>query len=83
MNTPAHMIFGAAAFDHPNKPKVTIAAIIGGLIPDFSLYLMVYWSYFFLGNNPDYIFNVQYYSLRWQSIVAIDNSFLFGPWFYI
>ena len=75
MNTPAHIIFGAAAFAHPNKPKLTMAAIIGGLIPDLSLYLMVFWSYFVLGNNPDYIFNVQYYSLKWQSIFAIDNSF--------
>ena len=75
MNTPAHIIFGAAVFAHTNKPKLTMAAIIGGLIPDLSLYLMVFWSYFFLGNNPDYIFNVQYYSLKWQSIFVIDNSF--------
>jgi membrane-bound metal-dependent hydrolase YbcI (DUF457 family) len=75
MNTPAHLIFGAAAFARPDKPKVTAAAIAGSLMPDLSLYFMSAWSLFIIGNSPSYVFDTQYFSDEWQSIFAIDNSF--------
>lgn len=87
MNTPAHLIFGAAIFARPNKPKVNAAAIIGGLFPDFSLYFLVFWSRFISQNDFSYIFDVQYFSTAWQAVFAIDNSFIlwglilaFGLW---
>jgi len=40
MNTPAHLIFGLAAFGDPARKAVTAAALAGALIPDASLYLM-------------------------------------------
>lgn len=76
MNTPAHLIFGAAAFARPDKPKVTAAAIIGGLMPDLSLYLLCAWSLFIVGNEPSYVFDVQYFSAQWQAVFAVDNSFV-------
>lgn len=76
MNTPAHLIFGAAIFARPNKPKVNAAAIIGGLFPDFSLYFLVFWSRFVAKNDFSYIFDVQYFSTTWQAVFAIDNSFI-------
>ncbi|GAD54647.1 hypothetical protein [Limimaricola cinnabarinus] len=30
MNTPAHLIFGAAAFGRPGHARVTAAALLGG-----------------------------------------------------
>jgi len=76
MNTPAHLLLAAGVFAKPDSPKITSAAIIGGLIPDVSLYVMAAFSLFVLGNTPDYVFNVQYFSDNWQQIFAVDNSFI-------
>ena len=75
MNTPAHLIFGAAAFARPGQPRVTLAALVGALAPDLSLYVMAGWHLFVLGTNPHIVFNVLYFSDLWQSIFAVDNSF--------
>ena len=76
MNTPAHLIFAAAAFGKPDQDKVTRAALIGGFLPDLSLYLMAAVSIFILGITPRYVFDVLYFSDPWQQIFAIDNSFV-------
>ncbi len=75
MNTPAHLIFGAFAFSRPDSAKITVAAIVGALIPDFSLYFLVAWSRFVQGISFDAIFDTLYFSPKWQQIFAIDNSF--------
>ncbi len=76
MNTPAHLIFGAAAFARPNRPAVTCAAIFGALAPDLSLYLMAGWHLTVLGTDARIVFDVLYFSDMWQQIFAIDNSFI-------
>jgi hypothetical protein len=76
MNTPAHLLLAAGVFAKPDSPKITTTAIIGGLLPDISLYLMAAYSLFINGHGPDYVFNVQYFSDSWQQIFAIDNSFI-------
>lgn len=76
MNTPAHLLLAAGVFAKPECPKVTRAAIIGGLLPDLSLYVMACTSLFILGNEPGYVFDVQYFSDSWQQVFAIDNSFI-------
>lgn len=75
MNTPAHLIFGAAAFGKAGRPGVTAAALLGGLAPDLSLYLMVGWSIWVLGIPPQVVFDELYFSPTWQNIFAVDNSF--------
>lgn len=76
MNTPAHLIIAATAFGRPNKRAITIAAIIGALVPDVSLYAMVAWSIFVQGISPDVVFGSYYYSSTWQRVFAVDNSFV-------
>lgn len=76
MNTPAHLIMGAAAFGKPDARLVTWCAIIGGFLPDLSLYLMAGVSLFVLGIGPDRVFGELYYSDSWQQVFAIDNSFI-------
>ncbi|MEE9427843.1 MAG: cobalamin biosynthesis protein CobQ [Paracoccaceae bacterium] len=76
MNTPAHLIFGAAAFAKPGHKRVTLAAILGSLAPDISLYLMASWSIMVSGVNPQIVFNEYYYSPSWQQVFAVDNSFV-------
>ncbi|MEE9388687.1 MAG: cobalamin biosynthesis protein CobQ [Paracoccaceae bacterium] len=76
MNTPAHLIFGTAAFGRPGQKAVTIGAILGSLAPDISLYLMVVWSVFVAGISPNVVFGQYYYSDAWQQVFAVDNSFV-------
>lgn len=76
MNTPAHLIFGATLFAKPDQKYTAIAAMAGSLMPDLSLYLMAGWSLFILNNPADYVFGTQYFSDTWQSVFAVDNSFV-------
>lgn len=75
MNTPAHLIVAAAVFAKPNNPKVIWAAIVGGFLPDLSLYALAAWSMFVQGNTAQHVFDTQYFSADWQQIFAVDNSF--------
>ncbi|GAB5448361.1 cobalamin biosynthesis protein CobQ [Gymnodinialimonas sp.] len=76
MNTPAHLIFGAAAFGRPQYRWTLLAALAGGLAPDLSLYLMVGWHLLILGTDARVVFGELYYSDTWQAVFAVDNSFL-------
>lgn len=76
MNTPAHLIFAAAAFAKPYQRRTTWAALGGAIAPDLSLYLMVSVSLYLLGLSPSYVFDTLYFSDAWQSVFKVDNSFL-------
>jgi len=76
MNTPAHLIISLAAFGRPGQPRVTAAAVAGGLIPDLSLYLMAGTHLFLMGTPPEVVFGQLYFSDAWQSVFRIDNSFV-------
>ena len=77
MNTPAHLIFGAAAFAGPDRRGTLTAALAGSLTPDLSLYLMAAVSIWGLGIPAGTVFGEYYYSDAWQSVFAVDNSFVF------
>ena len=74
MNTPAHLIFGAAAFGRPAQRWTLTAALAGAMVPDLSLYLMAGWHLLVLGTDPQVVFRELYYSDAWQSVFAVDNS---------
>ena len=76
MNTPAHLILGLAAFSKKDARKVTGAAAFGALLPDLSLYVMAGVSLAILQIPPNVVFGQLYYSSAWQTVFAIDNSFL-------
>lgn len=75
MNTPAHLLLGAAAFGRGQKPLIW-AALAGALLPDLSLYLLAGFCLFVLRIPPETVFGELYYSGLWQGIFAVDNSFL-------
>lgn len=75
VNTPAHLIFGAAAFARSGQKSVTTAAVVGSFLPDLSLYGMVIWSINLKGISPRVVFGEYYFSVEWQSVFAVDNSF--------
>lgn len=76
MNTPAHLIIAAAAFARRDNPKTILPAILGGLAPDFSLYVMSGFCLFILGESPEIVFDQRYFSPAWQQVFAIDNSII-------
>ncbi|MEX0279373.1 MAG: cobalamin biosynthesis protein CobQ [Ruegeria sp.] len=76
MNTPAHLLIGAAAFARPASGRTLWAALLGSLLPDLSLYLMAGTSLYVLGISPQVVFNDLYFSPAWQTVFAIDNSFI-------
>ncbi|MEM9579596.1 MAG: cobalamin biosynthesis protein CobQ [Pseudomonadota bacterium] len=76
MNTPAHLILGLAAFSKVGKPRVTGAAAAGALLPDLSLYVLAGTSLFILQIPPQTVFGELYFSQAWQTVFAIDNSFV-------
>lgn len=76
MNTPAHLILGAAVFARPDAPRITAAALFGALVPDLSLYLMAGWHLLILGTPPEIVFGQLYFSEAWMAVFRVDNSFL-------
>lgn len=76
MNTPAHLLIGAAAFARKGDQRVIWAAFTGALLPDLSLYLMAGVSLGIMGIPAETVFRDLYYSDAWQTVFAIDNSFL-------
>lgn len=76
MNTPAHLLIGAAAFGAPGQRRVMGAALLGALLPDLSLYLLAGTSLFILNIPEQVVFGELYFSPAWQAVFAIDNSFL-------
>ncbi|WP_171177463.1 cobalamin biosynthesis protein CobQ [Ruegeria sp. HKCCA4633] len=76
MNTPAHLLIGAAAFARPPQGRILLAALLGAVLPDLSLYLMATVSLFVLGIPEQVVFGQLYYSQAWQTVFAIDNSFI-------
>ncbi len=76
MNTPAHLIFAAAAFARPHQRITSMAAVAGAFAPDLSLYLMAGVSLFVLQLSPAYVFGTLYYSDAWQAVFTVDNSFI-------
>ncbi len=76
VNTPAHLIFGGASFGRRDRPSATWAALAGAAAPDLSLYMMTAVSIWGLGVPAQTVFREYYYSDAWQSVFAIDNSFI-------
>ncbi len=76
MNTPAHLIVGAAAFARPDDRRVTGLALLGALLPDLSLYVLAGAALFLFGMPPGHVFGTLYFSTTWQTVFAIDNSFV-------
>ena len=75
MNTPAHMLLGAAVFGRGGDARILWAAVLGAIAPDASLYVMAGVSLFVLSIPPQVVFDELYFSDAWQTVFAIDNSF--------
>ena len=75
MNTPAHLLLGAAVMGRGQRPLIW-AAFAGALLPDLSLYVMAGVSLGVLDIPAQRVFDELYFSDAWQTVFAIDNSFV-------
>lgn len=75
MNTPSHMLIGAAVCTRPLAPATLIAALAGGLAPDLLMFAMVLWATRVVGVPEHEVFSTLFFSETWQSVFAIDHSF--------
>ena len=76
LNTPAHILLGAALFGKAGQGRVVLAAVLGSLAPDASLYFLAGTALFILQIPPQVVFDALYFSPAWQTVFAVDNSFL-------
>lgn len=76
MNTPSHMLIGAAVFARPLVPSILVAALAGGLAPDLPMFAMVLWATRVVGVPEHEVFGTLFFSETWQSVFAVDHSFL-------
>jgi membrane-bound metal-dependent hydrolase YbcI (DUF457 family) len=76
MNTPTHMLIGAALFGRRGRPALTVAALAGGLVPDIAMVVLVEWTIRIRNVPPRTIFGQLFFSDSWQRIFSIDHSFI-------
>lgn len=74
MNTPTHMLVGAALLARRDRPRATLAAFAGGLAPDLSLFAMVAWGSAVAGLSSHAALEALYASEAWQRVFAVDHS---------
>ncbi len=74
VNTTAHLLVGTVVFGRANSRNVSIAAVLGALAPDISLYIMVCVSTLILNIPAQIVFDELYFSDSWQRVFSIDNS---------
>ncbi|MGJ8570760.1 MAG: hypothetical protein ACSHXI_08675 [Hoeflea sp.] len=75
MNTPTHMLIGAALFARKDYPSVSAAALVGGLAPDIPMLVMVAYATRIAGISEQQVYSTLFFSERWQQVFAIDHSF--------
>ena len=76
MNTPTHMLIGAAVFARPLVPATLGAALAGGLAPDLPMFAMVLWATRVAGLPEHEVFGQLYFSEGWQAVFAVDHGLL-------
>lgn len=76
MNTPAHLLMGLAVFGRRKTPGSGRWAALGSLIPDLSLYVLAGISLLVLQIPGERVFGELYFSDAWQTVFAIDNSYI-------
>lgn len=73
MNTQSHILLAAALFTRRDRPLRNGAAIVGGLLPDMSIFIM--WGYGKLtGVAETTIWRDLYWRPEWQEASAVTNS---------
>ena len=80
MNTPTHLLVGAALFAKPAKDSRhkwrNTAILFGALLPDLSIFVLFIWARLFAGYSEQELWEVVYWSEPWQTLNKMGNSFV-------
>ena len=78
MNTPTHMLLGAAVLARPVRSApdrwCNGAVLLGALAPDLGLYVLFVWARLIQGISEHTLWRTVYWQDSWQDILAIGNS---------
>ncbi len=74
LQTPTHALIALAVAGKPGERSINTATILGSLMPDVTLFVLFAWDRFVLGDTPQHIFDVAFFSARWQNALAFTNS---------
>lgn len=91
MNTPTHLLIGAAVLARPAEDTAgrwrNLAILAGALVADAAIYLLFAWARLYRGISERTLWSEIYWQEPWQTLVAIGNSvplylclLLFGLW---
>ncbi len=75
MNTPTHVLMGAALFGRADQGRRTVLAALGGLTPDLPAIVLVGWARWIDATPVRDIFRTLYFSDSWQAIMAPSHAF--------
>lgn len=78
MNTPTHLLIGAAALARPAEDPVgrrrNAAILIGALVADAAIFVLFGWARLYQGISEQALWRDVYWQEPWQTLVAIGNS---------
>ena len=78
MNTPTHLLIGAAVLARPQDGGSARwrnwAVLAGALLPDAAIFFLFAWARLFQGVSEQDLWSRIYWSEPWQSLFAIFNS---------
>lgn len=73
MNTPTHIILNYALLENKTNRKEKWAIIIGGILPDITIFFMFFWA-LAMGIDQSTLWNEMYFQPEWQAVKNIFNS---------
>ena len=74
MNTPTHLLIGAAAFARRGATARNWAVLAGAMIPDAAIFVLFAWARLVQGASERELWSSLYWQEPWQSLVAVANS---------
>ena len=78
MNTPTHLLIGAAVLARPAEDAAgrrrNAAILIGALVSDAAIFLLFAWARLLQGVSEHRLWSEVYWQEPWQTLVAIANS---------
>ncbi len=78
MNTPTHLLIGAAVLARPAEDAAdrhrNAAILIGALLADSAIFVLFVWARLYQGISEQALWGEVYWQEPWQTLVAIGNS---------
>jgi hypothetical protein len=76
LNTPTHVLTAVALLTKPQDRRRNWAVLVGGILPDLSIFALVGWARMVENIPHRQIWREIYWQEPWQTLGAISNSFV-------